>query len=184
MASRSTMRLTMAQMMEIVESEGVHQQGPAQFPHPHAVGKPDTFYTVTEHITSSQGVLYNVIFGPIRSIDDALHALVHMRPFTMEWLVNLHGIQWEPHNHFRYKAANGDSVFIQVEQETNPTVFVTDDSQELFIIVHRVTNFDDSPVSEVASLGGTFLTKPEANVAAVQLFMKDVKYILWKVISR
>lgn len=86
----------------------------------------------------------------------------------------MQGLQWERHNHFRWEEANGDSTFVQVEQETNPAVFATGDSQDLFFIIHRVTNFSDQPVSEEASIEGTFLTQLDSAQAARKLFGEDI----------
>ncbi|TAQ83678.1 hypothetical protein B7494_g8001 [Chlorociboria aeruginascens] len=79
------------------------------------------------------------------------------------------------HNHFTWKEANGDSYLVRIEQETNPTVFSTGAGTDLFTLIYRITDFDDNPISELASLEGTFLTQAESTVAGMSLFRSKIR---------
>ncbi len=57
-------------------------------------------------------------------------------------------------NHFRWTEANGDEVLVKVEQERNPAVCASGLWQELFAVIHRVTDYDFSPITEHAEVVG------------------------------
>lgn len=146
------MRVSLAQLMAM--RNNAHQ--PSQAPIPPVAEPTDTVYYITAHITvaNNGGFVYNVAFGPNRSRSTTMETLTHIFPRVESFFEGLTGTvrMDDRNNHLRWTEANGDEVYVKVEREKNPAVCASGVGQELFAVIHRVTDYDFSPITERAEI--------------------------------
>jgi len=119
MAQRTTMRISLAQLMAIRNNARQPSQAPVA-----PIAEPtDTIYYITAHITAAHnaGFVYHVAFGPNRSHSTTMKTLTHIFPRVESFLEGLPApiSMNDRNNHFRWTEASGDEVLIKVEQEKN-----------------------------------------------------------------
>jgi hypothetical protein len=148
------MRLSLAQLMAMRDNT----RQPSQAPSTPVAEPTDTIYYITAHITAANnaGFVYHVAFGPNRSHSTTMGALTHIFPRVESFLEDLPApVPMDNRNsHFRWTEANGDEVLVKVEQERNPAVCANGPGQKLFAVIHRVTDYDFSPITESAEIVG------------------------------
>jgi len=154
MAQRTTMRVSLAQLMAMRDNARQSSQAPVA----PAVEPTDTIYYVTAHITvvNNGGFVYHVAFGPNRSRSTTMEALTHIFPRVESFFEGLPGPvpMDDRNNHFRWTENNGDEVLVRIEHNKNPTVCASGPGQEHFGVIHRVTDYNFSPISERADIVG------------------------------
>jgi hypothetical protein len=139
------------------------------------------FYVTAHVTTTNNGVLdnnsqvYAVTLGPSRSRTTAFQALRRNFPRTHAVLHDISTMEWESNNHSRWTEPNGDKILVRMQQEENPAICATGPDAELFLVTHRVTNFDQAPVTEDTEIAGTFLTNGQAAAAALRLLRSDIE---------
>lgn len=166
------MRVKYTQMMAMRDNELQPSQARTPSSEP-----TDTIHYFTAHTTLANhaGVVYHVPFGPSRSRTATTQALSHFFPRTAGLLNGNDVVEWNRNNHFRWTEDNGDKVLVRIETEKNPVVCGSSADQALFSVIHRVTDYNNTPVSETAEIVGTFVEKAEAAVAASGIFRKDIE---------
>ena len=87
----------------------------------------------------------------------------------------LGAIKWEPNNHFKWTEPTGEKVLVRLEQIRSAAVCASSDQQQLFTVIRRVTDFDDQPPSEDASIAGVYLDEREATMAATTAFRDGIE---------
>jgi len=148
------MRMSLAQLRQMRENS----RQPSNVAAAPTIEPVDTIYYITAHITAAKngGFAYLVAFGPNRSRSTAMDAMIHMFPRAESFFQGLGGpVTMDDRNmHLRWTEHNGDEVLVRMEHEHSPEVCACGQEQELFGIVHRVTDYTFAPISERAEIVG------------------------------